>query len=123
MESNCIRLLADQEQIQACRIRLGSIGPSLQGMASILDLVGNEVRLKILFLLGEEQELCPCDLADILGMTVPAVSQHLRKLKDGGLVAARKDGQTIFYSIIEKNLTVLNPLFAFITPTEKLETV
>ncbi|GAA4340703.1 metalloregulator ArsR/SmtB family transcription factor [Flaviaesturariibacter amylovorans] len=92
-------------------------------MASILDLVGNEVRLKILFLLGEEKELCPCDLADILSMTVPAVSQHLRKLKDGGLVTARKDGQTIFYSLIEKHLAVLNPLFALITNPEKLETV
>ncbi|RYZ21939.1 MAG: ArsR family transcriptional regulator [Chitinophagaceae bacterium] len=123
MESTCIRLLADQEQIQACKNRLGSVRPSLQGMASILDLVGNEVRLKILFLLGEEKELCPCDLADILGMTVPAVSQHLRKLKDGGLVTARKDGQTIFYSLIEKNLAVLNPLFALITNPEKLEAV
>ncbi|RYY87561.1 MAG: ArsR family transcriptional regulator [Chitinophagaceae bacterium] len=123
MESTCIRLLADQEQIRACRNRLGSVAPSLQVMASILDLVGNEVRLKILFLLGEGQELCPCDLADILGMTVPAVSQHLRKLKEGGLVAARKDGQTIFYSLIEKNHAVLNPLFALITNHKTLETV
>ncbi|RYZ56522.1 MAG: ArsR family transcriptional regulator [Sphingobacteriales bacterium] len=123
MESTCIRLLADWEQIQACRNRLGSVGPSLQGMASILALVGNEVRLKILFLLGEENELCPCDLADILGMTVPAVSQHLRKLKDGGLVTARKEGQTIFYSLVEKNFTVLNPLLSLITNPEKLETV
>jgi len=79
-----------------------------------LSLAGNEVRLKILFLLEEEGELCPCDLADILGMSVPAVSQHLRKLKDGGVVVTRRDGQTIFYSLKSENLNLLKPLFKHI---------
>jgi DNA-binding transcriptional ArsR family regulator len=87
---------------------------AFEGLSCLLALAGNEVRLKILFLLEEEGELCPCDLADILGMSIPAVSQHLRKLKDGNVLKSRRDGQTIFYSIIPENLQLLKPLFTHI---------
>ncbi|WP_425291189.1 ArsR family transcriptional regulator [Spirosoma linguale] len=46
----------------------------------MLNLAGNENRLKLIYLLKEEADLCVCDLSDILGMTIPAASQHLRKL-------------------------------------------
>jgi len=89
-----------------------------------LALAGNEVRLKIIYLLEEAKELCPCDLSDILGMSVPAVSQHLRKLKDGNIVETRKEGQTIYYSLTQDNLKILKPFFKHINvQTQKLETV
>jgi DNA-binding transcriptional ArsR family regulator len=89
-----------------------------------LALAGNEVRLKIVYLLEEEKELCPCDLADILGMSIPAVSQHLRKLKDGNIVETRKEGQTIYYSLTQENLKILKPFFKHINvQTQKLEKV
>ena len=75
-------------------------------------LAGNEVRLKLLYLLAAEQQLCVCDIADVLGMTVSAVSQHLRKLKDGGVVTARKVGQTVFYALSELHLPMLRPLLS-----------
>lgn len=108
---SCIRLFADKVQIDNCRETLKANGITFYQLSNLLALAGNEVRLKILFLLEEEDELCPCDLADILGMSVPAVSQHLRKLKDGNVVVARRDGQTIFYSLIPENLKLLKPLF------------
>jgi DNA-binding transcriptional ArsR family regulator len=83
-------------------------------MASILALAGNEVRLKILYLFEEEKELCPCDLSDILSMSIPAISQHLRKMKDGGIIRARKEGQTIFYSLKPEHLKMLRSLFKYI---------
>ncbi|GAB2653865.1 hypothetical protein GCM10027036_04000 [Flavihumibacter cheonanensis] len=97
---------------------------SFANLSNILALAGNEVRLKIIYLLEEEKELCPCDLADILGMSIPAVSQHLRKLKDGNIVETRKEGQTIYYSLIQENLKILKPFFKHINvQTQKLETV
>jgi DNA-binding transcriptional ArsR family regulator len=66
--------------------------------------------------LDKESKMCPCDLSDILGMTVPAISQHLRKLKDAGLVETNKVGQTIFYSISESNNLILNPIFKLLEP-------
>jgi DNA-binding transcriptional ArsR family regulator len=68
--------------------------------------------------------LCPCDLSDILGMSIPAVSQHLRKLKDGNIVETRKEGQTIYYFLTQENLKILKPFFKHINQqTQKLETV
>ena len=120
----CIRLQADIEQIKCCREKLKVNSKSFLQLGQVLTLAGNEVRLKILFLLEEETELCPCDLSDILGMSIPAVSQHLRKLKDGNIVETRKEGQTIYYSLTQENLKILKPFFKHINvQTQKLETV
>lgn len=84
-KDSCIRVYADIVQIDKCRETLQTNKIAFGQLSSLLALAGNEVRLKILFLLEEENELCPCDLSDILGMSIPAVSQHLRKLKDGNV--------------------------------------
>ncbi|MBX9783965.1 MAG: metalloregulator ArsR/SmtB family transcription factor [Chitinophagaceae bacterium] len=110
----CIRLQADAKQIKNCRRKLKANSQSFEHLGQILSLTGNEVRLKILFLLEEESKLCPCDLSDILGISVPAVSQHLRKLKDGNIIQSRKDGQTIFYSLRPVHLKILRPFFNII---------
>ena len=114
MSDTCIRLQADMEQIKSCREKLKANSKSFLQLGQILSLAGNDVRLKILFLLKEEKELCPCDLSDILGMSIPAVSQHLRKLKDGNIIESRKDGQTIFYSLRSEHLKILVPFFKII---------
>ncbi|SHG48116.1 regulatory protein, arsR family [Fodinibius roseus] len=80
----CIRDVADLNQINRCIESLEEVEGSIDRLTDILKLAANDVRLKILYLLNREEHLCPCDLSDILDMSVPAVSQHLRKLKDGG---------------------------------------
>ncbi len=67
--------------------------------------------------------MCPCDLSDVLEMTVPAVSQHLRKLKDGGLVTDKKVGQTIFYSVIPEKTRILTPVLNELIELNRKETV
>lgn len=113
MDSNqsCIRVFADQAQIKACKGKLQSNSNAIEQLSNVLALAGNAVRLKILFLLEEEGELCPCDMADILGMSIPAISQHLRKMKDGQVIEARRSGQTIFYSLKKEQLQLLRPFF------------
>lgn len=113
-ENTCIRLFADHAQIQACKQTIIENEDSFAGLAPVLALAGNAVRLKMLYLLSHENELCPCDLSDILGMTVPAISQHLRKLKDANVIQFRKVGQTIFYSLKSDHLHVIEPLFVHI---------
>lgn len=108
----CIRVFADTDHIQQCQTRLAHVEPVIQSLAAVLALAGNEVRLRILLLLAEEQQLCVCDIADVLQMTVSAVSQHLRKLKDGGVLRAHKVGQTVFYTLSDQHLPVLRPLLA-----------
>ena len=109
--NSCIRVFADEKQIEACKDELVQVQNTLSQLSRVLNLAGNEVRLKIMYLLHIEGEMCPCDLSDVLGMTVPAISQHLRKMKDGGLIGDNKVGQTVFYSLQEEDIEVLNPLF------------
>jgi DNA-binding transcriptional ArsR family regulator len=125
MESEkCTRVFADFKQIQGCKKKVKHSQPSFSILSDILTLAGNEVRLKIIYLLQQEKELCPCDLADILEMSIPAVSQHLRKLKDGNLVEVRKAAQTIYYSLSPKNLQILEPFFTHITyQSKQLQTI
>lgn len=117
----CIRTLADENQIKACKKKIITHGQAFSKLSHLLALAGNEVRLKILFLLEEEQELCPCDLADILQMSIPAISQHLRKMKDGDLVRSRRKGQTIFYSLNVDQLALVQPFFKHVENDTKKE--
>ena len=110
----CIREQANPVQISTCREKVTANEKSFTQLSHILSLAGNDVRLKILYLLEEEKELCPCDLSDILGMSIPAVSQHLRKMKDGNIIESRKEGQTIFYSLRTEHLKLLRPFFKII---------
>ena len=121
MESNkCIRVLADENQIRQCKAAISEVEEPIRHLSGLLSLAGNEVRLKILFILQQEKQMCPCDLSDILEMTVPAISQHLRKMKDKGLVKSRKVGQTIFYSLNEGHEDLLQPLFVIIKEPLKI---
>ncbi|MBB6328472.1 DNA-binding transcriptional ArsR family regulator [Algoriphagus iocasae] len=122
MTKTCIRVYADEQQIKQCKTAIETVDDEVIRIARALNLAGNEVRLKILFLLDKESKMCPCDLSEILDMTVPAISQHLRKLKDAGLVETNKVGQTIFYSISESNNLILNPILELLT-SEKESTI
>lgn len=63
MENNtCIRLFADQEQIKNCKSKLKTTQKSVAGLSNILALAGNEVRLKIIYLLEEEKNCVPATL-------------------------------------------------------------
>jgi len=70
----------------------------LDQLAECCKAMGDKTRLRIMALLKAE-ELCVCDLVDLLGITQPAVSQHMRKLKNAKLVKERRQGQWVFYSL------------------------
>ena len=111
LEITCTRVEANQEQLQNCMETLDKMEGSFQKMTKLLSIAGSDVRLKILFLLNTENELCPCDLADILKMSVPAISQHIRKIKDAGIITARRDGQTLYYSLNRDETEIFNSIF------------
>lgn len=96
---NCIRQEANVAQIKKCRLAIAERNSYLENLSEHFQLAGNAVRLKILYLLHLEKKLCVCDLSDILQMSVPAVSQHLRKLKDRKMIYTQRSGQIIFYAL------------------------
>ena len=103
MEQTCIRALADHRQINRCKRQISESESDLTMLASAVGLIGNDTRLKILYLLQSEKKLCVCDLSDILSMTVPAISQQLRKLKDGRIISSQREGTVIYYSLTSNN--------------------
>tara|TARA_R110001592_G_scaffold230525_2_gene487465 strand:- start:1849 stop:2223 length:375 start_codon:yes stop_codon:yes gene_type:complete len=122
MENNsCIRQQADIEQINRCKDTVSELNESFDYLANGLSLVGNSVRLKILYLLFEEKRLCVCDLSDILGMNISAISQHLRKMKDRNLLETERDAQTIFYSLTTEYEKILNPFFDILDKNKILD--
>ena len=107
----CIRQQADIKQIIRCKDRVSELNASFDYLSSGLELAGNNVRLRILFLLYEEKQLCVCDISDILDMSISAISQHLRKLKDRKLIETKREAQTIFYSLTTEYEKMLRPFF------------
>lgn len=61
--------------------------------------IGQASRLRILKVLAQAGEMCVCELQEVLGMNQPAISQHLRVLRESGLVDERKEGLWVFYSV------------------------
>jgi ArsR family transcriptional regulator, lead/cadmium/zinc/bismuth-responsive transcriptional repressor len=100
----CIRIDRDEEQINRSKLVILENGSFLERNAALFNLLGNSVRNNIVFLLLEESKLCVCDLSEILEMKIPAVSQHLRKLKDGGVLSSLREGTIVFYYISESVL-------------------
>ena len=123
MSNTCIRVLADPVQIKDCKDTLIKLDEDLSLTTQIFNLSGNAARLKILFLLHKEGEMCPCDLSDILDISVGGISQHLRKLKDGKLIRDKKVGQTVFYSLINENIEILKPVLSMLSKQNQKTTV
>lgn len=61
--------------------------------------LADRTRLKILYALRTGEELCVCDVAHVLGMSISAASHHLRKLRDLRILRYRHDGKMAYYSI------------------------
>lgn len=112
-DQNCIRILADEDQISQCKNKIDKVAPKLSDLASIIGLIGNDTRIKILYLIKIEKKLCVCDLSDILGITVPAVSQQLRKLKDRGIIRNQREGTVIYYSLSDRYIQMITEVLGF----------
>ena len=111
----CIRVDRNEEQIRRCKAKLSEISTSVSDLSRTLSLAGNQVRLNIFVLLQEENRLCVCDLGEILEMKLPAVSQHLRKLKDANLVETEREGSTIYYYLTDNAKSLIAALFPFVS--------
>lgn len=70
----------------------------LEKASMVLKLLGDKTRLSMLKLL-QKNECCVCEFVEIFNISQSAISQHLRKLRDVGLVRENRKGQWIFYSL------------------------
>ncbi|MBQ3638897.1 MAG: helix-turn-helix transcriptional regulator [Clostridia bacterium] len=76
---------------------------TLFALADLYKIFGDSTRLRILYVLFDT-ELCVCDIAELLGMTVSAISHQLRVLKKSRLVKYRKSGKSVLYSLADDHV-------------------
>ncbi len=75
----------------------------LYDLADFFKTFGDSTRLKLLWAL-EREEMCVCDLAVLLNMTKSAVSHQLKTLRQQKLVKFRKEGKTVYYSLLDEHV-------------------
>lgn len=76
-------------------------GISMEEAVPVLRLLGDRTRLSIVLMLFHKA-CCVCELVETLNMSQPAISQHLRKLRDAKIVLEDRRGQWIYYSLHKK---------------------
>lgn len=71
-----------------------------QDMAFLFQQLGDPTRLRLVWLLCHSEE-CVCNLAAALGVSAPAVSHHLKSLRQSELITSRRDGKEVFYTLAD----------------------
>ena len=75
----------------------------LNNLANFFRIMGDDTRCKLLFALLQN-EMCVCDLANVLSMSKSSISHQLSKMKDAGIVKCRKEGKTVYYSLDDSHI-------------------
>lgn len=75
-------------------------------VAELFKVLGDQTRVKILFILIKD-EMCVCDIAELLEMSQSAISHQLRVLKQARLVKYRREGKTVYYSVSDEHVAVI----------------
>ncbi|MDR1559249.1 MAG: metalloregulator ArsR/SmtB family transcription factor [Clostridiales bacterium] len=87
------------------RVRGGiSDDGQLQKAAELFKVCGDPSRLKIINALLLD-EMCVCDIAALMDMTQPAISHHLKVLRQTQLVKYRREGKIVYYSLSDEHVS------------------
>ena len=75
-------------------------------LADLFKLIGDTTRCRILFAL-DQNEMCVCDLANVLNMTKSSVSHQLAVLRRSGVVRCRRSGKEVYYTLDDEHIVKL----------------
>ena len=105
-------IIDEVEVCDDCCVRSGAVknaadhmppDAALYSVADLFKVFGDATRIKILYVLMEN-EMCVCDIAEVLGMTQSAISHQLKTLKQSRLVKFRRDGKSVLYSLSDDHV-------------------
>lgn len=105
MNGECEVYLFDEAKVE--RVKKVHTQTDLNPVLVIYKALADEKRLKICYSLLIEEELCVCDLANILDASVATTSHHLRYLNQADIVSYRKDGKNAFYRLKDDHIETL----------------
>lgn len=95
----------DEERVTAVRCQMVPHAVFV-ALAETFQAMGDPTRVKLLFALSRS-ELCVCDLAALLGVSVSAVSHQLRLLRSLRLVRSRREGRRVYYTLDDDHIRTL----------------
>ncbi|WP_449355667.1 ArsR/SmtB family transcription factor [Virgibacillus natechei] len=101
-KDTCEIFCYDEEKVNRIQGDLETV--DISGVTQMLKAIADENRAKITYALCQDEELCVCDIANILGVTVANASHHLRTLYKQGVVNLRKEGKLAFYSLDDEHI-------------------
>jgi DNA-binding transcriptional ArsR family regulator len=87
-------------------MEIEALEPKIAEAANLMEMLSQPVRLRLLCLLLEGEKAV-LDLAELVKLSQPGVSHHLKKLRDADLVQTRRDAQTIYYSLKGKEVSAV----------------
>ena len=95
----------DEDKVN--RIQGELVKEDIGSVAQLFKALADENRAKISYALCQDDELCVCDVANIIGSSVATASHHLRTLHKQGIVKYRKEGKLAFYSLDDEHIKQL----------------
>lgn len=81
--------------------------PDITNVAKIFKALADETRLKIAYALTIEEELCVCDVSEIIDSSTATASHHLRYLRDLSLAKSERKGKLVYYSLADHHVNQL----------------
>lgn len=75
-------------------------------LAEFYKILGDPTRCKLIFALQQE-EMCVCDLANVLSMTKSSVSHQLSRMRERGIVKRRREGKEVYYSLDDEHVEAI----------------
>jgi DNA-binding transcriptional ArsR family regulator len=105
MNGTCEQHGIHQDRVTLVRERMPS-DEVFTSLAELFAAMGDPTRVRLIYALSE-RELCVCDLAAVLGLSVSAVSHQLRLLRGLRLVKYRREGRLAYYSLDDDHVSTL----------------
>lgn len=78
----------------------------LVNLSELFKILGDLTRIKIIWVL-DNNEMCVCDIANVLNMTKSSISHQLAILKNAGIVRYRKSGKEVYYTLDDEHINKL----------------
>jgi ArsR family transcriptional regulator, arsenate/arsenite/antimonite-responsive transcriptional repressor len=84
-----------------------------EALAAMFRVLGDPSRLQLLSLIASQPsgEVCACELVEVLGLSQPTVSHHLKVMYRAGLLTKERRGTWIYYRVVQERLVMLRDLF------------
>ena len=98
----CKETVVNYEKVESVKKELPSTR-EIADLSEIFKVLGDPTRLKIVLALAKE-ELCVCDLATLVNLSVSAISHQLRLLRNLRLVKYRKSGKMVYYMLDDDHI-------------------